>query len=43
MLVKEGKMTQEQFDQWKSDTPNADKLPYRIHMKKTIIRKAKKI
>lgn len=29
-LVKEGKMTQEEFDKWSAETPNMDELPDRL-------------
>ena len=33
-MVKQGKMTQEEFDKWKKETPNMHKLPERITPKK---------
>ncbi len=44
-MVKEGTMTQEEFNKWNADTPHDKKLPERIHPKKPTgldrIRKAK--
>jgi hypothetical protein len=34
-LVREGKISQETFDQWASETPNMKKLPERVKKKKT--------
>lgn len=34
MMVVEGKMSPEAYAKWKKETPNAGKLPERIHPKK---------
>lgn len=42
-LKKQGKMTQDKIDQWKSETKDIHKLPDRIHPKQQKVGRVKKI